>query len=95
MQVPFFKSAEEDYSLKEMTKSTRNKAKRVLSSVTGKMFVLQMYMFFCVYIFPQRAWVEKSDKSEKKSSQSFNEIKKFKQLCPSASQACLNQQGEQ
>lgn len=65
MQVPFFKSAEEDYSLKEMTKSTRNKAKRVLSSVTGKMFVLQMYVFFCVYIVPQRAWVEKSDKSEK------------------------------
>lgn len=46
MQFPSFKSAEDDYSLKEMTKSTRKKAKRVLSSVTGKMFVLQMYVFF-------------------------------------------------
>lgn len=68
----------------------------MLSSVTGKMLVLQMYVLFCVYIFPQRAWVEKSDKSEKKKNhQSFSEMKKFKQLGPSVSQACLNQQGEQ
>ena len=52
MQVPSFKSAEEDYSLKGKTESTRRKVKTVLSSVTGKMFVLEMYVFFCVCIFP-------------------------------------------
>lgn len=67
----------------------------MLSSVTGKMLVLQMYVLFCVYIFPQRVWVEKSDKSDKKNHQSFSEMKKFKQLGPSVSQACLNQWGEQ
>lgn len=52
MQVPSFKNAEEDYSLKGMTESTRRKVKVVVSSATGKIFVLQMYVFFCVYIFP-------------------------------------------
>lgn len=68
----------------------------MLSSVTGKILVLQMYMFICVYIFPKRAWVEKKwQKRKKKSPQSFSQMKKFKQLCPSVSQACLNQQGGQ
>lgn len=66
VQVSSFKSAEEDYSQKGMTESTRRKVKAVLFPVTGKMFILQMCVFFCVYIFPQRAWVEKSDKNEKK-----------------------------
>lgn len=95
MQVPSFKSAEEDYSLKEMTKSTKNKAKKCCLLSLEKCLCCKCTCF-SVYIFSHRehGW-KKSDKSEKKSPQSFSEIKKFKQLCPSVSQACRNQEGEQ
>lgn len=57
MLVPSLKSADEGYSLKGTTESTRRKVQAALSSAAGN--VPRVSVVFCVCISPERAWVGK------------------------------------
>lgn len=92
MQVPSFKSAGEDYSLKEMTKSTKKSA---VSCPWKNACAANVRAFLSVYFPTEGVGGKKVTKVKKKNHPSSSERKKFKHLWPSVSQACLNQQGEQ